>query len=104
GERGRVYLSPTLEQDAIARAARPTWRPAQEMNQQSSNLVSGRGYGVTHWHEIFTSRQLVALSTLADLVPEARELVKRDAIAAGWSDRSKPLSDGGVGALAYADA
>jgi putative DNA methylase len=32
GERGRVYLSPTLEHDMIARSARPAWRPEQEMN------------------------------------------------------------------------
>ena len=37
GERGRVYLSPTDEQDAVARSAQPDWRPEQEMNQDTSN-------------------------------------------------------------------
>jgi putative DNA methylase len=111
GEHGRVYLSPTPEQDAIARNAQPAWRPEQEMNQDTSNLVSGRGYGITHWHEIFTPRQLVALTTFSDLVQEARERVNRDALAAGLPDpltgsgqTGKPLDAGGTGATAYADA
>ena len=52
----------------------------------------------------FTPRQLVALTTFSDLVQEARERVKRDALAAGLPDDGKPLRDGGTGATAYADA
>lgn len=104
GERGRVYLSPTPEQDAIARSAQPDWRPEQEMNQDTSNLVSGRGYGITHWYEIFTPRQLVALTTFSDLVQEARQQVKHDALAAGLPDDGKVLATGGTGATAYSDA
>ena len=104
GRRGRVYLSPDSEQEALARTANPVWRPDQEMNQNSSNLVSGRGYGITHWHEIFSSRQLVALTTFSDLIREARELVKRDAITAGRFEEGEPLANGGTGATAYADA
>ena len=49
-------------------------------------------------------RQLVALTTFSDLVQEARERVKRDALAAGLPDDGKPLRDGGTGATAYAEA
>nr|WP_096361890.1 DUF1156 domain-containing protein [Sulfuricaulis limicola] len=104
GERERVYMTPTPEQDSIARSAQPDWRPEQEMNQETSNLVSGRGYGITHWHEIFTPRQLSALTTLSGLVQEAREQVKRDAIVAGSPDDGMCLVTGGSGATAYADA
>lgn len=102
--RGRVYLSPTSEQEKIARNASPKWFPDQEMNQETSNLVSGRGYGITHWHEIFTPRQLLALTTFSDLVSEARELIKADAIAAGMDDDGLGIDAGGLGAQAYADA
>ena len=34
------------------------------------------GYGLTRWESLFTSRQLVALTTLSDLVSEARQLVQ----------------------------
>ncbi len=71
GGHGHIYLSPTPEQEALARSAKSAWRPEQEMNQNTSNLVSGRGYGITHWYEIFTSRQQLALSTFSDLVKEA---------------------------------
>ena len=46
----------------------------------------------------------MALTTFSDLVQEARERVKRDALAAGLPDDGKPLDDGGTGATAYADA
>ena len=46
----------------------------------------------------------MALTTFSDLVQEARERVKRDALAAGLPDDGKPRRDGGTGATAYADA
>ena len=42
--------------------------------------------------DLFTPRQLVALTTFSDLVQEARERVKRDALAAGLPDDGKPLA------------
>ena len=38
-------------------------------------------YGMREWGDLFTPRQLVALTTFSDLVQEAREQVKRDALA-----------------------
>ena len=104
GDRGRVYIAPDQNQELIARKAQPNWMPDQKMNQDTSNLVSGRGYGITHWHEIFTPRQLVALTTFSDLVQEAREKVISDAKKAGWGDDELGLEDGGSGATAYGDA
>lgn len=72
GKRQRIYLSPTEEQFSVAGSAVPEWQPEQLMNQATSNLVSGRGYGITSWYEVFTTRQLVALTTLSQLVDEAR--------------------------------
>ena len=54
--------------------------------------------------DIFTDRQLVALTTFSDLVSEAREQVRRDAVAAGLPGDGVPLRDGGLGATAYAEA
>ncbi len=104
GDRERVYLTPAPEHEVIARQAKPGWRPDQTMNRDTTNLVSGRGYGFFTWADLFTPRQLVALTTFSDLVTEAREQVLRDALAAGLPDDSKPLAEGGVGAQAYADA
>ena len=101
---GRTYLPPHPEHIAVANSAAPAWMPEAEMNTETPNLVSGRGYGITHWHELFTRRQLAALTTFSDLVGEARARVHRDAGAAGLPDDGIPLNDGGTGATAYADA
>ena len=104
GDRGRVYISPTPEQESVARLARPAWTPHQPMNRDSPNLVSGRGYGFFTWADLFTDRQLVALTTFSDLVAEARERIRADGMAAGMQDDGIPLRNGGAGAMAYAEA
>ena len=101
-EAGRLYLSPTEEMEAVAQQASPTWKPDVEFLQQALGFRVGN-YGLTRWSDLFTDRQLVALSTFSDLVPEARELVMRDASGVGWND-GEALDRGGDGAEAYADA
>ncbi|WP_322796274.1 DUF1156 domain-containing protein [Tepidiforma sp.] len=103
GERGRVYLAPTPEHEAVAREAKPEWRPEGDV---PARLTGGTcvPYGLTTWGDLFTPRQLVALTTFSDLVGEAMALVKRDAVAAGLPDDRVPLRDGGTGATAYAEA
>jgi putative DNA methylase len=61
-------------------------------------------YGMAEWSDLFTDRQLVALTTFSDLVGEARERIRRDALATGLSDGPITLRDGGTGAAAYAEA
>ena len=104
GHRGRVYLSPPSEHEEIVSLAGPIWKPDQLMNRDTRDLVSGRGYGFFTWADLFTPRQLVALTTFSDLVAETRERVQRDALAAGLPDDGKALRDGGTGARAYAEA
>ena len=104
GLHGRVFLDPTEVMDDSTKAAQPAWRPGQAMNRDTSNLVSGRGYGFFSWADIFTDRQLVALGTLSGLVSEARERALQDALAAGMEGDGFRLAEGGRGAEAYADA
>lgn len=104
GNRNRIYLPPTPEQEDIAKNTIPAWQPDQEMNQDSSNLVSGRGYGITHWHEIFTSRQLTSLITFVDFLELIKEKIKTDAISSELLDDDKKLDEGGLNASAYAEA
>jgi putative DNA methylase len=103
GNRGRVYLAPTPEMEAIALTAQPTWKPEGEIPKR---MTGGNctPYGLSTWGDLFTPRQLVALTTFSDLVQEARDQVQRDANAAGLPDDSKPLCSGGTGPTAYADA
>ncbi len=59
-------------------------------------------YGISTWDELFTPRQLVALTTFSDLLGEVHEMVRRD--AGGDAGSAVRLRDGGDGATAYADA
>ena len=104
GKNGRIYTSPTLEQTTIAKSAVPEWEPEAEMNTKCTDLVSGRGYGITHWKQLFTPRQLTALTTFSDLVAEAQAKATQDALATGMADDGIGLADGGCGAKAYGQA
>ena len=61
-------------------------------------------YGMTEWADLFTDRQLMALSTFSGLLGEVRSVVEADARAAGLADDGTPLRDSGTGVTAYADA
>ena len=74
GKGRRIFLSPTTEHISTAESVKAKQRPQQSM-PDNPTLVSGRGFGITHWHELFTERQLTALATLSDLVSEVRQTV-----------------------------
>ena len=103
GDRGRVYLPPLLGHEHLASSAKPNDVPDADLPEKALGFRI-QEYGMTKWRNLFTPRQLLALTTLSDLVHEARELVMRDALAAGLLAGDKPLRDGGCGASAYADA
>jgi putative DNA methylase len=103
GKRGRVYLAPTPEHEAAALQAKPEWRPEQDLPDDPRNFWTVQ-YGLTTYSDVFTDRQLVALTTFSDLVGEAMQQVRRDAIEAGRTDEPSPLRDGGTGSAAYAEA
>ena len=103
GYRGRVYLSPDAEMERIALSAKPLNMPETELPTRALGFRV-QEYGMIKWADLFTPRQLVALTTFSDLVQEAREQVQRDALAAGVPDDGKALCDGGTGVTAYAEA
>ncbi len=93
--RGRTYIAPTIEQEAAAQAPQPSWTPDGETPKQ----LTGGGaqvnrYGLKHWADLFTLRQLNALTTFVDLIQTTRERVSQDAnssIAALAPDYSTAL-------------
>ena len=103
GVRGRVYLSPTPEQIAIAESAEPDWSPEMELPNNPRDFKTPN-YGLTKFGDLFTPRQLVALTTFSDLVQEAIEKSRQDAVTAGLADDGTGLDAGGSGATAYAQA
>lgn len=103
GNSGRVYLPPTDEVESLANSAKPSWKPETEINHNPRDIRT-QLYGLTKYGDLFTPRQLVALTTFSDLVQEAREKVIVDAKAAGMVDDGMGLDAGGTGATAYGDA
>jgi len=61
-------------------------------------------YGLTKHLDLFTKRQLLALSTFSDLIQEAKKKIEKDAIASGFSNDGVGLNDSGIGAKAYAES
>ncbi|MBI1882245.1 MAG: DUF1156 domain-containing protein, partial [Chloroflexi bacterium] len=80
GPNGRIYLPPTPEHEAIAAQAQPENVPDTYLPEQALGFRV-QLYGMTKHRDLFTSRQLVALTTFSDLVREAREQVQGDALA-----------------------
>ncbi|MBL9043375.1 MAG: DUF1156 domain-containing protein [Myxococcales bacterium] len=103
GVRGRLYLPPTVEQQAIALRTSPSWRP-DLLLPDNARWFSPPLFGFSAYGDLFTSRQLVALTTFSDLVQEARQRALSDATSTGFPSDGKSLADGGIGAHAYADA
>lgn len=103
GDRGREYLSPTSEQEEVALGVRPAWKPDLAIPTQALGFRV-QLYGMRTFGELFTPRQLLALTTLTELIGEVRQRVRDDAVAAGISDAAPSLAEGGGGATAYAEA
>ena len=103
GDRGRVYLSPTVEHETAAREPVPEWRLEVQL-PANPRWFSPPDYGMPTYGDLFTSRQLVALTTFSDLVAEAMERVKQDAASADLPEDGFGLDEGGRGATAYAVA
>jgi putative DNA methylase len=104
GVRGRVYLPPSPEMEAIARSAVPIWKPDLLVTTPCHDIDRLPMYGMFKWGDAFTPRQLVALTTFSDLVGEVRGQIEADALACGWSADPTGLDAGGSGAKAYSEA
>ena len=103
GQRGRIYVSPAAGDIAAADCEEPAWKPE---GRNPEKLTGGTVYvyGLDEWSKLFTTRQLVALTTFSDLLGEVANNVRTDAAAAGIADDQARLRDHGCGATAYADA
>jgi putative DNA methylase len=103
GDRGRVYLAPTVEMESIALNAQPQDAPETDLPKKALGFRI-QEYGMLQWRDLFTPRQLVGLTTFSDLVQEAQEKVISDAKEAGYKNDASGLDGGGSGSTAYGDA
>lgn len=102
-KKGRLYISPDEEQIKAADVEKPEDYPTGELANYPGHLNT-KIYGLDEFDKLFTNRQLTALTTFSDLVAEAQEKVRADAIAAGMPDDGTGLAKDGTGATAYGQA
>ena len=76
GNNERLYFSPNDEQAHVGDHIGPDWRPDGELFGKSADQLPL--YGYTHFHELFTNRQLTALTTFSDLVSEVQKQIITD--------------------------
>ena len=102
GKNGRLYITPDSEQLHIANVLKPEDYPSGVLSGKSRVNVSLYGFNETS--DLFTNRQLTALTTFSSLVEEAQKKAGADAVAAGMYNDHIALSEGGTGARAYGEA
>lgn len=103
GKKGRLYIAPDEAQMFSANVQRPKDHPDGLIATNPRDIRSHH-YGMDYFSDLFTNRQLTALTTFSELVGEAQKKAEADAIAAGLPDDGVGLADGGTGARAYGEA
>ena len=102
GDRNRIYISPNSEHRRASLVEKPEYYPSGKLSGKARVNVSLYGFDETS--DLFTPRQLTALTTFSSLVPEAQVEAEKNAVAAGMYNDHISLSDGGTGARAYGEA
>ena len=103
GKKGKLYLSPDVEQKMSAITPRVDIFEDEELAYYPG-YINPVAYGITKINQMFSNRQLKAISTLSDLIENVHKKVVDDAVAAGMRNDHIGLNNGGSGAEAYADA
>ena len=103
GKKGREYLSAEYDSTDYSKIKKPEFVPGLEIPYNGRYLTVPQ-YGIKTFSDLFTSRQLTALTTFRDLILNYREKIIDDALKAGFDNDDTRLDDGGKGATAYADA
>lgn len=100
---GRIYISPDAAQANAANCNKPDDYPDAILPDNPRDFKTPN-YGLSNYADLFTNRQLTALTTFSDLVAEAQAKAEEDALAAGMADDGISIADGGSGAKAYGQA
>jgi len=103
GKNGRLYL-PFINEH-VPTISKPDAPELRQLITNDKRWFSPPLYGLPEFRDLFTPRQLTALTTFSDLVMEAREKILSDARTINHLPQdNQPLAEGGSGSTAYADA
>lgn len=107
GRRGRSYVSANETHVEASQVIKPdVGEVALEISGNTRDFRT-RLYGLPTFRDLFSPRQLTALTLFSDLVDEARNKILSDMPSGFLAQESKidaPLCSGGAGRAAYADA
>lgn len=103
GKRGRVFINPDINQENIASVEKPEHTPHAALAHNPRNFNTPI-YGLENFEDLFSSRQLLTLTTLCDLLPKLQIQIEEDSVAAGRQNDHISINDGGTGARAYSEA
>ena len=97
GDKGKEYRLPTGEERRMAEEAKTALEavfaeipfgmpdePTPEGGSGASRAFSVQGYGMMHWRDLFTPRQLLALGTFVKHTRAAREALQSHGYPAEW--------------------
>ncbi|MEA5029738.1 MAG: hypothetical protein VB056_12730, partial [Sphaerochaeta associata] len=100
---GRIYLDPDSLQFQSADIPVPEDIIYTDLPEKALGFRT-QAYGMVRHQDLFSNRQLTALTTFSDLVVEAQQKAYEDAVMAGIADDDIGLDAGGSGAKAYGEA
>jgi len=105
GNRRRIYVDPTQGHRNAAAIDRPVDLPDGELGNDP-RAITAPNYGMTSFVDLFTNRQLTALTTFSDLVAEVRKEVRQIRVAdvvvvrrIGRNERANGLHRCGIGLI-----
>ncbi|MHB8294346.1 MAG: DUF1156 domain-containing protein [Acidimicrobiales bacterium] len=99
GQRSRLYLAADDDQVAAAHVDSPHDVPETSLPTAALGFRV-QGYGITRHSQLFTNRQLHAMTTFAELVADARERVLADGGTVEYADAIATYLTLGIGRLA----
>ena len=85
GARGRIYLPPDSEHESAANVDKPENYPDGELPDKALGFRV-QEYGINEWHQLFTNRQLKALTTFSNLIPDIQSQVQSDGGSKDYAD------------------
>lgn len=103
GERGRIYLSADKLQKETAQIDKLVILQDAPLPHNPRDFKTPN-YGMNSFSDLFTNRQLTALTTFSSLISDVIAKAEEDGLAAGMENDGKGLDAGGKGAKAYGEA
>ncbi len=82
---GRVYIEPNEKHVRTAQSAQPSWSPESDLPEKALSFRV-QVYGMTKHRDLFTARQLVALTTFSDLISEAQQQAIKDGASGEYAN------------------